>query len=161
MGPEQEAFLGLSREQKRQYNKWRKTKDGMIVDRAFGDLAGMLDINNTDGESIPVYKEGIIYEVCKRPENVTKTHMVVRKAIEKAADSMEGCLKEIGKLRCTIDHLGTVYGSMEEMCSVYGIKSSTYSARIKRGMSVEEALTTPVRKRVLSRRGKDMVKTGA
>lgn len=41
------------------------------------------------------------------------------------------------------DHLGNEYDSIEAMCYAYDIEQCTYSSRIKRGMSVEEALTTP------------------
>lgn len=41
-----------------------------------------------------------------------------------------------------IDHLGYKYRSVEQMCHRYGIKSSVFNYRIKRGMSLQEALTT-------------------
>ena len=41
-----------------------------------------------------------------------------------------------------IDHLGNNYSSQEEMCNHYGISSGTFIGRIKRGYSLEEALTS-------------------
>ena len=42
-----------------------------------------------------------------------------------------------------MDHHGVQYDSITEMFSSYGIKRSTYECRIKRGWTLEEALTTP------------------
>lgn len=42
---------------------------------------------------------------------------------------------------------GTTYASIQEMCEAYDIKPCTYSVRLRRGMSMEEALTTPVKSR--------------
>lgn len=39
------------------------------------------------------------------------------------------------------DHLGNSYSSTLEMCQAYGIRVDTYKYRIKKGMSLEEALT--------------------
>ncbi len=39
------------------------------------------------------------------------------------------------------DHLGNKYRSQTEMCKHYGITASTFSGRLKRGYSIEEALT--------------------
>ncbi|WP_026658621.1 hypothetical protein [Butyrivibrio sp. AC2005] len=40
------------------------------------------------------------------------------------------------------DHLGNRYRNEEVMCAEYGVKVSTYRARIRKGMSKEEALTS-------------------
>ena len=39
------------------------------------------------------------------------------------------------------DHLGKKYRNEAEMCAEYGVKVSTYRARMRKGMSKEEALT--------------------
>ena len=39
------------------------------------------------------------------------------------------------------DHLGNEYRTQKEMCGHYGIGVSTYNARVKRGLSKEEALS--------------------
>ena len=44
------------------------------------------------------------------------------------------------------DHLGNEYSSNTEMCKAYKIKLDTFLRRIKRGLSIEEALTHPVGK---------------
>lgn len=44
------------------------------------------------------------------------------------------------------DHTGRVFKSKKEMCDYWGVSTSTYNTRIKKGKSVFEALTTPVRK---------------
>lgn len=41
------------------------------------------------------------------------------------------------------DHLGNEYISLSAMCEAYGVKANTFHSRIKSGMSLEEALTTP------------------
>ncbi len=43
------------------------------------------------------------------------------------------------------DHLGVLYNSQKEMCGAYGIKSSTYQNRIKKGWGLERALTEIVK----------------
>lgn len=43
------------------------------------------------------------------------------------------------------DHEGTEFPSITAMCEYYGIKRKTYCQRIKHGLSVEDALTLPVR----------------
>lgn len=45
------------------------------------------------------------------------------------------------------DHEGTVFESISAMCKHWGLSTSTYNNRIKKGMSVEEALLTPVKQR--------------
>ncbi len=44
------------------------------------------------------------------------------------------------------DHLGNEYGSMHEMCEHYGIKYGNYKMRRQTGMTMEEALTTPLKR---------------
>ena len=39
------------------------------------------------------------------------------------------------------DHLGNRYANEAAMCAEYGVKVSTYRARIRKGLSKEEALT--------------------
>ena len=43
------------------------------------------------------------------------------------------------------DHHGVVYQSTNKMCVAYGIGVVTYRSRLKRGLTVEEALTEPVK----------------
>ena len=43
------------------------------------------------------------------------------------------------------DHLGNKFSSVTEMCKYYNIERTTYVGRLKRGYSVEEALTIPVK----------------
>ena len=45
------------------------------------------------------------------------------------------------------DHLGQEYKTKTEMCKAYGVNYATYLRRKKKGMSTEEALTKPVKKR--------------
>lgn len=42
----------------------------------------------------------------------------------------------------TKDHLGNTFASVSDMCRHYGIPNSTYNNRIRRGWTVEQALTT-------------------
>lgn len=43
------------------------------------------------------------------------------------------------------DHLGNHFSSQTKMCEYYGIEKSTFYKRIKKGMSLEAALTTPLK----------------
>lgn len=51
------------------------------------------------------------------------------------------------KKPCT-DHLGNSYDSITSMCEAYRINPVTFSKRIQRGKTLEQALTEPVRSRV-------------
>lgn len=51
------------------------------------------------------------------------------------------------KKPCT-DHLGNSYDSITSMCETYRINPVTFSKRIQRGKTLEQALTEPVRSRV-------------
>lgn len=62
-------------------------------------------------------------------------------ALGKNTRSIIGCGK-----KCR-DHLNNKYESLSEMCSHYGISLTLYSTRIRRGWTVEDALTTPIRAR--------------
>lgn len=46
------------------------------------------------------------------------------------------------------DHLGNEYESINEMCRVYSINPSTYRFRIASGLSIEEALLTPLKRNI-------------
>lgn len=46
--------------------------------------------------------------------------------------------------RSCVDHLGNKFDTLKSMCEFYNIESNTYKSRIKKGMSVKEALTKPV-----------------
>jgi len=43
-----------------------------------------------------------------------------------------------------IDHLGNGFSSLESMCRYWGISTSTYKNRLNAGLSIKDALTTPV-----------------
>lgn len=45
------------------------------------------------------------------------------------------------------DHLGKNFETLKAMCDHYEIEPNTYKARRRRGMSVEEALTTPIKRK--------------
>lgn len=44
-----------------------------------------------------------------------------------------------------VDHKGQVFNSVKEMTEAYGINTATYHSRIRRGWTVELALTTPMK----------------
>lgn len=44
------------------------------------------------------------------------------------------------------DHLGNEFTTIKAMCEHWCINKETYQTRIKQGMSLEQALTTPPRK---------------
>lgn len=43
------------------------------------------------------------------------------------------------------DHRGQVFNSIKEMAEAYGINTASYYSRIRRGWTVELALTTPIK----------------
>lgn len=45
------------------------------------------------------------------------------------------------------DHKGVQYDSISKMCAAYGISPTVYSYRIAHGLTLEEALTSPLRQR--------------
>lgn len=59
------------------------------------------------------------------------------------------CLKKLDNCgspkKSRKDHLGNKYESLKEMCDAYNINESTYWRRIKKGYSVKDALTKPIR----------------
>ena len=55
--------------------------------------------------------------------------------------------KEKQERKYVYDYLGNKYINRKEMCKAYSIKESTYRSRIKKGMTVKEALTTPLSQR--------------
>lgn len=63
---------------------------------------------------------------------------------------MEKALTIPAKTRKTVitDHKGNIFASLDAMCEHYGIKKSSYHARIERGWTTEQALTTPLLKHV-------------
>lgn len=46
------------------------------------------------------------------------------------------------KIRACKDHKGNVYSTRKAMCRAYGIHCNTFLFRIKKGMTLEQALTT-------------------
>ena len=51
----------------------------------------------------------------------------------------------VNEKECT-DHTGKKFNSIKEMCEFWGIACDTYCQRLHRGKTLEEALTTPVKK---------------
>lgn len=46
-----------------------------------------------------------------------------------------------------VDHHGNTFATKKDMCTHYGIDRTTFNARIKKGWTIEKALTTPLRKK--------------
>ena len=67
-------------------------------------------------------------------------HRVKRKgwSIEKALTTPVG---KRGRSKPCVDHLGNRYDSAKEMCDAWGVDQTTYSRRVKKGWTVEDALT--------------------
>lgn len=57
------------------------------------------------------------------------------------------------------DHLGNEYSSATKMCNAYGIKPVTFKDRMKRGWTLEDALTLPVGSNT-TRRDTDRIECG-
>ncbi len=47
----------------------------------------------------------------------------------------------------TVDHKGTTYESISEMCKAYGVAYGTYMNRIASGWNMEDALTKPIERK--------------
>jgi len=54
-----------------------------------------------------------------------------------------------------VDHRGNRFVSRSEMCKFYGVHPQTYSSRIRRGVSVEEALTMELHQGMRVVKGED------
>lgn len=50
-------------------------------------------------------------------------------------------IKKVKGKKC-IDHLGKEYASIKDLCDAYGINRQLYTTRLKRGLTIEEILTT-------------------
>lgn len=59
--------------------------------------------------------------------------------------SIEEALDDYAKRYFVTDHKGNVYHNNKEMCSKYGLASSTVRKRLISGWSLEKALTTPTK----------------
>jgi len=66
-----------------------------------------------------------------------KKAMAEGKSVEEALE--KPVRKNVGHI--VYDHLGNMYYSKKEMCEAYGISFDAFSARRRKGMSLEEALT--------------------
>ncbi len=66
-------------------------------------------------------------------------------AILSAGGSLEECLKTRHR-EPVVDHLGYHYDSITAMCEDYDISIGTYNNRRRAGLSLEEILTTPIKK---------------
>lgn len=53
-----------------------------------------------------------------------------------------GRLTDLESYKKVIDHTGKVFSTKKEMCEYWGISYGTYCSRVKRGMPLEDALTT-------------------
>lgn len=62
-------------------------------------------------------------------------------------DALETPVKSHSKNTNPEDHLGNRFNSRKEMCEYWGIKEDALKSRLKKGMTLEEALTTPVKER--------------
>lgn len=79
---------------------------------------------------------------CKTPDTY-RSRINAGMSVEKAL--MTPITKRVyKKSRECFDHLGNKYETLKSMCKHYGIEPNTYKARRKKGVPIEEALTTPV-----------------
>ena len=121
------------------YNNWR----GAIDKRRYGALA------LRHSEKIKDHKGNTytsIMEMCKKWKCSIGTFLKRTRLGEPLRFILEH-IKDIGELSAIemIDHTGKKFKSKKEMCEYWGIKTSTFSSRVKKGMSIEEALTTPLK----------------
>lgn len=141
---------------------------------SIGDMIGYYGITRTvygyrkklkwtlkDILTTPVKKQGKIedhlgnkYEsihdmASKYPCKTSETYRSRRKkgmSVEKALMAPIA-KRDSQKSRECFDYLGDRYETLKAMCDHYEIEPNTYKARRRRGMSVKEALTTPVERR--------------
>ena len=82
-------------------------------------------------------------EMCKQYGLNATTYMNrIKKgwSVEKALTTKPNESKEY----YVTDHLGNVFNTQKEMCDAWNILINTYRSRIKKGWSIEKALTTPL-----------------
>lgn len=81
-------------------------------------------------------------------QHYNKSSQVVQQRIERGWPLCQALtvplVRKHGVYNTCKDHLGNEYSSITEMCEKYGISCSTYRARLKRGMTLRDALTIPV-----------------
>ena len=87
-----------------------------------------------------IKRESIQIPKCKTISS-NKRERIIEKAVKYRKEKEEGMLRMV----VVKDHLGKEYSSLTDMCNTYHIRMCTYLARIKRGMSVEQALTINVK----------------
>ena len=127
----------LTAKQDISYNSWR----GAIDKRRYGTLVR---------ENPKKFKDhkgrgfSSIREMCKA-YGVSIRTFLERTALGEPLKFILEKLKDIGELNAikTKDHLGNEFPSKAAMCRHYGISPSTLSGRLKRGMTLAEALLTP------------------
>ncbi len=78
--------------------------------------------------------------------------MTVRKRLESGMTTEQALTKPVNKhltspQQIVYDHRGTPYKNKSQLCKAYGIRLQTFIIRRRRGMSLQEALETPVREK--------------
>ncbi|MBR3602820.1 MAG: hypothetical protein IKL49_10925 [Lachnospiraceae bacterium] len=94
-------------------------------------------------ESVTDHKGNSYRNVKEMCENYGIKPATFRARMRNGFTREEALTTAIGKLRKkqVVDHLGNTYSTIKEMCSAYAVNNSTYLCRIRKGYTVEEALT--------------------
>lgn len=123
------------------YNSWR----GAIEKRRYKQVERR-KINRFKDHKGKWYSS--IAEMCKAYNVSIRTFLRRTKMGEPLKFILEK-IKDIGELNAIKikDHLGKEFKSKRAMCKHWGVSESTFASRIKSGMSIEEALTKPVKGR--------------
>ena len=91
-----------------------------------------------------------IYNISQK-SNTTITETVTSLIEYALAENGQNKIKHItdktNRGKVTTDHLGNKFKSVREMLDHYNIDKATYAKRLKKGLSQEEALCTPIKKR--------------
>ncbi len=117
-----------------------RLRNDCSIDQAF-NLPNMHGIISRDhlGRIYPTFKD-----MCQAWD---KSVVTIRYRLDKGLDIKTALTMSTSKANGTPskDHLGNEFCSIKEMCKFWRIKDSTFFSRVDQGMSIEEALTTPVK----------------
>lgn len=152
LGHEYDSIIDMCRAYNIDYNIYRdRTKDGWSIEKAL--TTPIRKINNGVKTTDHLGNEyNSISDMCKAYNidrctynNRTRSGWSKEKALTtpvKPKNAASGII--------SIDHLGNVYDSISDMCKAHNVKYSIYRDRIKAGWSIEKALTTPVRRKLIN-----------
>lgn len=149
------SILRQAQQEKRFYS-WR----GAIEQRRYGNRVRMTVCKDHKGK---VYSSALA--MCKA-YGITLGILIDRlmKRVGLGTALTKSLKRKVSKFtpgygaKAMVDHLGNEFTSKQALADYWGIPKSTLNTRLKKGMSLEEALTTPVKGRTVeSKRPADLI----